>query len=562
MSVQSTSKVNENYLSKFEERYRRIEISLKDKEKIRQIYKDLKNGMAIDTDLSTHPLLLRHDEFYEKLFEIKKEIEKNQFQRAYAVVGEYGTGKTQFAYFIANMFREKRNVRAVYKSLCSVEDIRNIEHEVQNYLKQGVNLVLLLDDLDSLLSSVESDEIKRKIAGELAGFIQRVSFRPYYSQGGFVGVSSIFLMHTSTLRKLLQLDDRLRRIEERINLDKISEPEDGEELAINILAFLCYLEDDLHSSIMRCGESLIRSLARWAKYYVENFRKISYGLFIRDSFYLFDAVLRHLGDCPKEGTSRGIYMQKFITEMLYGQTVGLSIKDKDYCLRIEPSTGGPDLRILLYTGNQAIGSPVLEVSAEVKCVKDSIKEYESQIARYTGINPLLLIIVAEDEEKVEEQASELSKKYPMTYLEYPLALFEPLSLIKDPSKSSNILQALVGKSILDDIRFKVELFYEQKLVEKGTMDLTSVAKVFIDKANFRNGKKKNYGNLKKSLDEAAKNIKLEIDLEKVLSKILEALTQNGFMEQISQKQYRPFADEWRKRKEEAENLIASILEKY
>ncbi len=497
-----------SYLDRLEAKARGIAGDLLEK-----VYKAFSNGSPVDAPhYALRGILLDYDDVEEFVFTTKKRLKDEFYAGAYAVVGEFGTGKTQYGFFLKHAL-EGKDVKVLYRELKRLRTLAEIREEALDLVDKGYNVVVILDNVEAFMSQFEGENEERKAAGRIANLIELLSESPHRTEYGLRGVATIFLLHTDTYRLLQERDERLRRIREIKSLGKLKEPKKGGELALSVLAVLYAYEDACRSAIRKCGDSLVKLLSDWGANLLDVKGSMGKGLFIKTCFNFFRRGLCGLGECPAEATKRGRVVEEFIAEVLEQDVMYVRTGNKVYSARIRRRRGaGPDLEIRLYRRGLPVSAPSLVLYGEVKSVKNSIKHCTSQLKKYASEKKLLLIALAEDVRPVEDEISALVVEAPLAELVYPLPLIEPLTLLRDKEEGARMLRELLGRDLLSDIEWSAALLLAStKPKPAKVVDYRAPAQELIGAAKLRAERAKNVqlGRVVKKVEKGSKGKRVD-----------------------------------------------------
>lgn len=534
-----------------------------DRQLLDKIYEAFSKGLPADVShYSIRRILVEYEDIEDFIYNTKKRLKNNGFTGSYALIGEFGTGKTQYGLFLKNALQGE-DLIVEYLPLRRIEDLDRLRESIEELSKKS-SVVVILDNIDNLL---DDKGLVGKVASKLANIVQSFTEVPVNGHG----VSLIFLMHTNSYRTLEEEDERLRRIAALKDLGKLRDSKVASELALSVLAVLSAHDEDVVRSIRMCGERLIELLTKWGESILEVKGKMGKGLFIKKCFRLFKEILENLNRCPQEGVKRGEMIEEFVINLLKDESIHFTVEGRPFSVKAErkySAIGAPDLTFHVFKGEAPIGAAIMNVFCEIKAVSraQTLKQYEKQFEKYAAENPLLILVFTSETAKAEDILTEMGFDE-RKFLIYPLELIEPLTLAVG-GDLREVLRLTVGKDLVDDIEWMLSALVRELLASKPkpppVVDPKALAMEIVSRAKLRDSRAKRVqvGGVANKIEGILRSNGLQVDAEEFAMEVMRELVSHGYLERYSKsskKQFRVVPDEWRRNFEGALDIIANII---
>jgi ABC-type oligopeptide transport system ATPase subunit len=520
----------------------------------KRVYLAFQTGEPVDTSYHDfNKLLLDHEDVEKFIDGFKTTLQNNFYSGIYAIVGEYGTGKTQYGYFLKEAL-EDIGIEVIYEDISFPKKLKELRKNLNKlFLDETKKFTIILDGIDAYLSNFTSEEDIRRAAGELATLVETAKSR------GFTSI--VFLIHQECYETLQRIDERLRRITKVKELSSLKDSKEGEKLAFSVLAVLYACNGKIARHIGKYGDAIIKLLTKWGGGLVEIERgSINLGRFIKKSYNFFKNLLENLGGYPSGVIETGIKMHELISKLVRETKIPVEVNESTLSARAVKTGAkkGPDLKFELYKVIE-VGIPRYEILGEIKCIKNGKELNQSidQIEKYANEKPLVVIVaVDEDKESAEVVLDKLKERLPITYILYPRVLIEPLTLVEDPYVCSQLFTEALGKSFESDLSFAINSLIVRTSGFVGIDKSEILAKQIVDRLKSTSPKNVRFTDVRKKLDKD-----LGSKAENVAKEILEMLTKRGFLERKSERMYISQPGPWREKYEEATKDISEMIKK-
>jgi len=519
-------------------------------------------------------ILIESDHIKRIIENICKKIEEYSYTGIYCIVGEAGSGKTQIALFaLKELEKMKPDIKTYYYRIVDQNSINKINELFENL--RGKNVVFI-DEIDSLLGSVDEEE-RKKIVEKLGNILIRYAEEPIDDK-----TIAVVLLLNRRSYDLVKKDERLSR---RIIVQNI--PSDYENLPKEkllslmkrILALVYSTKRDLFPRDY--VSHVLKMLYEWGNCYIEwLIATASVGTYVKTLLKAYITILENLrredfGFLSE--TEEGNEIENVFKELInkYLKRIEFEIDGSKFVAEIIKMEGqGPDLCYKIYPGVIPSGKSVRKVNIEIKSgYYVSLMRKKSQLINYASLATLMLIWIFKGERsRVEDLVEEIEKNAPnpVDYIAIPYELIRPAIYLKNP------LDFLIEMRIKEDLEAKIQksLRYIEVLprvmkkempeVEDLPERCRDIAVVLIHrlKPDEKDGKQIQVGRVKNYLKEILRGYGFQLndkEIESIAINILQNLEKQGFLSKQSEKIFYSKLQAWKGRGGEGVELAAEVL---
>jgi hypothetical protein len=507
--------------------------------------------------------------------QIERTVKDYDYTGIYCIRGEAGSGKSQIALF-AQKELEKNipNVKSHYIRIWGPEALDEIRRSLEGM--RGKN-VLFIDELDSLLGTLNEEERKKTIE-KLGNILTLYAEEP----GDNRRIAAILFLNRRSYDAIMKYDQRfyrrIKELEQSIPSDyERLPPEKLPSLMKNILTVIYSAERNIfprdHVS------DVLNMLLEWGKLFIERITGFgSVGTCLKTLIEAYLKILRNLRDDFRilDKIEEGNKIEDVLKDVIsrYIGKVEFEVEKMQYIAELTKIEGhGPDLCYEIYPGMLASGRPLRKMNIEIKCgYYGSIRGNKDQLMRYAQSGPLLVIWISKGEsEHIEDLVNEIEKASgnPVDYISVPYELLRPAIYLRNP------LIFLVNLGIKDSLEAKIKhsLQYTEisakgprgAAAEEDLAKYEKIARILFNKLkpNEKDGKQLKLGDAKKRLREAVTSeigIQMSDDeAESVIKEIFEELERNGFLSKSSERIFLSRLSAWSTRGEEGIKITSRVL---
>jgi hypothetical protein len=468
------------------ESFRKLESS-----SIRSILEFWSDRRPLEIKLSLmHEILVNSKRLKETMESIIRYLSERDWRGAIiSIVGEYGSGKTQFGHILMRRLREE----GVFSKIITISPLRDVKELLLEDLSYEGPAVLIIDEIDQLLDEFERGE--RRDIEYLADLIRGITEGSYGNPPRGSVIMLLSKRASDTMKRDRALGSRLMDRSREFSLsmsDDERERASKEALKKIIALWLAYFEqnDDMRYAIKRSLDKIYPFMERFAS---ELSRTREIGGVVKGLTDLSSEIIKNLGRFEDMGKiEEGKFAEDLLKKFLLSEVRNIQLKvrigevTKDYIAVFsdEPlSVPGArtDAHFDVWTFDPNIGIRgdllVARVGIEIKYGKYWM-EKSDQLLKIVEKYPLLLISIAEldDDERTEIRAK-MGRRFDI--IDINPDLFELLHVLKEDAT----LWFLKKYSVLErDLKESLEILMGSSVKVKEEVserDILSEASVNI-----------------------------------------------------------------------------------
>jgi hypothetical protein len=468
------------------ESFRKLESST-----IRSIFEFWSDRRPLEIKLSLmHEILVNSKRLKETMESIIRYLSERDWRGAIiSIVGEYGSGKTQFGHILMRRLREE----GVFSKIITISPLRDVKELLLEDLSYEGPAVLIIDEIDQLLDEFERGE--RRDIEYLADLIRGITEGSYGNPPRGSVIMLLSKRASDTMKRDRALGSRLMDRSREFSLsmsDDERERASKEALKKIIALWLAYFEqnDDMRYAIKRSLDKIYPFMERFAS---ELSRTREIGGVVKGLTDLSSEIIKNLGRFEDMGKiEEGKFAEDLLKKFLLSEVRNIQLKvrigevTKDYIAVFsdEPlSVPGArtDAHFDVWTFDPNIGIRgdllVARVGIEIKYGKYWM-EKSDQLLKIVEKYPLLLISIAEldDDERTEIRAK-MGRRFDI--IDINPDLFELLHVLKEDAT----LWFLKKYSVLErDLKESLEILMGSSVKVKEEVserDILSEASVNI-----------------------------------------------------------------------------------
>jgi hypothetical protein len=468
------------------ESFRKLESS-----SIRSILELWSDRRPLEIKLSLmHEILVNSKRLKETMESIIRYLSERDWRGAIiSIVGEYGSGKTQFGHILMRRLREE----GVFSKIITISPLRDVKELLLEDLSYEGPAVLIIDEIDQLLDEFERGE--RRDIEYLADLIRGITEGSYGNPPRGSVIMLLSKRASDTMKRDRALGSRLMDRSREFSLsmsDDERERASKEALKKIIALWLAYFEqnDDMRYAIKRSLDKIYPFMERFAS---ELSRTREIGGVVKGLTDLSSEIIKNLGRFEDMGKiEEGKFAEDLLKKFLLSEVRNIQLKvrigevTKDYIAVFsdEPlSVPGArtDAHFDVWTFDPNIGIRgdllVARVGIEIKYGKYWM-EKSDQLLKIVEKYPLLLISIAEldDDERTEIRAK-MGRRFDI--IDINPDLFELLHVLKEDAT----LWFLKKYSVLErDLKESLEILMGSSVKVKEEVserDILSEASVNI-----------------------------------------------------------------------------------
>jgi hypothetical protein len=468
------------------ENFRKLESST-----IRSIFEFWSDRRPLEIKLSLmHEILVNSKRLKETMESIIRYLSERDWRGAIiSIVGEYGSGKTQFGHILMRRLREE----GVFSKIITISPLRDVKELLLEELSYEGPAVLIIDEIDQLLDEFERGE--RRDIEYLADLIRGITEGSYGNPPRGSVIMLLSKRASDTMKRDRALGSRLMDRSREFSLsmsDDERERASKEALKKIIALWLAYFEqnDDMRYAIKRSLDKIYPFMERFAS---ELSRTREIGGVVKGLTDLSSEIIKNLGRFEDMGKiEEGKFAEDLLKKFLLSEVRNIQLKvrigevTKDYIAVFsdEPlSVPGArtDAHFDVWTFDPNIGIRgdllVARVGIEIKYGKYWM-EKSDQLLKIVEKYPLLLISIAEldDDERTEIRAK-MGRRFDI--IDINPDLFELLHVLKEDAT----LWFLKKYSVLErDLKESLEILMGSSVKVKEEVserDILSEASVNI-----------------------------------------------------------------------------------
>jgi hypothetical protein len=468
------------------ESFRKLESST-----IRSIFEFWSDRRPLEIKLSLmHEILVNSKRLKETMESIIRYLSERDWRGAIiSIVGEYGSGKTQFGHILMRRLREE----GVFSKIITISPLRDVKELLLEDLSYEEPAVLIIDEIDQLLDEFERGE--RRDIEYLADLIRGITEGSYGNPPRGSVIMLLSKRASDTMKRDRALGSRLMDRSREFSLsmsDDERERASKEALKKIIALWLAYFEqnDDMRYAIKRSLDKIYPFMERFAS---ELSRTREIGGVVKGLTDLSSEIIKNLGRFEDMGKiEEGKFAEDLLKKFLLSEVRNIQLKvrigevTKDYIAVFsdEPlSVPGArtDAHFDVWTFDPNIGIRgdllVARVGIEIKYGKYWM-EKSDQLLKIVEKYPLLLISIAEldDDERTEIRAK-MGRRFDI--IDINPDLFELLHVLKEDAT----LWFLKKYSVLErDLKESLEILMGSSVKVKEEVserDILSEASVNI-----------------------------------------------------------------------------------
>ncbi|MCC6029802.1 MAG: ATP-binding protein [Candidatus Korarchaeum sp.] len=468
------------------ESFRKLESST-----IRSIFEFWSDRRPLEIKLSLmHEILVNSKRLKETMESIIRYLSERDWRGTIiSIVGEYGSGKTQFGHILMRRLREE----GVFSKIITISPLRDVKELLLEDLSYEGPAVLIIDEIDQLLDEFERGE--RRDIEYLADLIRGITEGSYGNPPRGSVIMLLSKRASDTMKRDRALGSRLMDRSREFSLsmsDDERERASKEALKKIIALWLAYFEqnDDMRYAIKRSLDKIYPFMERFAS---ELSRTREIGGVVKGLTDLSSEIIKNLGRFEDMGKiEEGKFAEDLLKKFLLSEVRNIQLKvrigevTKDYIAVFsdEPlSVPGArtDAHFDVWTFDPNIGIRgdllVARVGIEIKYGKYWM-EKSDQLLKIVEKYPLLLISIAEldDDERTEIRAK-MGRRFDI--IDINPDLFELLHVLKEDAT----LWFLKKYSVLErDLKESLEILMGSSVKVKEEVserDILSEASVNI-----------------------------------------------------------------------------------
>jgi hypothetical protein len=468
------------------ESFRKLESST-----IRSIFEFWSDRRPLEIKLSLmHEILVNSKRLKETMESIIRYLSERDWRGTIiSIVGEYGSGKTQFGHILMRRLREE----GVFSKIITISPLRDVKELLLEDLSYEEPAVLIIDEIDQLLDEFERGE--RRDIEYLADLIRGITEGSYGNPPRGSVIMLLSKRASDTMKRDRALGSRLMDRSREFSLsmsDDERERASKEALKKIIALWLAYFEqnDDMRYAIKRSLDKIYPFMERFAS---ELSRTREIGGVVKGLTDLSSEIIKNLGRFEDMGKiEEGKFAEDLLKKFLLSEVRNIQLKvrigevTKDYIAVFsdEPlSVPGArtDAHFDVWTFDPNIGIRgdllVARVGIEIKYGKYWM-EKSDQLLKIVEKYPLLLISIAEldDDERTEIRAK-MGRRFDI--IDINPDLFELLHVLKEDAT----LWFLKKYSVLErDLKESLEILMGSSVKVKEEVserDILSEASVNI-----------------------------------------------------------------------------------
>jgi len=530
-------------------------------------------GRAVNISYSlVRDFLVSHKVIEGKLYEVKKKLEDQGGCGSFAIVGEWGEGKSQLAYFL---YYELRS------SNYHVELLDAADHDFEDRLRELVyeqpheRVCVLVDGIDSLAADPKRwNNLALNLLPSISQYIEKPR-----------GNRRVAVIPFLTMSNYLSLNDKMggssRRLDKIDITDLVGEGSGDEvsaEIALNVLAALHYCDDRIRELLERGKEEAATLFAEFARaYFSHRGGKVVVGEYINTFATLFRDTLQHINKLEAlDSVNFGSRIEAAVKEILCGRTFHFGTAYTALVKCSPKQRPGPDFTVNIYHGSLPQGAVLLTVQGEIKAMssRELSGKVKEQLESYLASGPLVLLLFA-DFENAEDLQNAIESQFRderIRVFTYSSEFLRPLILVEDPRAREKLLESVFGKSLLQDLSIACEMLLEQprKPSAPGSApDIKAAARKWVEKSKLCGGTthQKNYKDMLKYLVEVNKAFRLELPVSEgaeqspILDAILDKLLKANYLMRKSNRRFEIVPQTCREKgMNDAVSLVAEVLE--
>jgi len=516
--------------------------------------------------------LVSHKVVEEELNYVKRKLDEQGGCGSFAIVGEWGEGKSQLAYFL---YYELRS------SNYHVELLDAADHDFEDRLRELVyeppqeRVCVLVDGIDSLAANPKRwDNLALNLFPSISQYIEK----PH----GNRRVAVILFLTTSNYLSLYdKMGGSSRRLEKIDITDLVGEGSGNEvsaEIALNVLAALHYCDDRIRELLERGKEEAATLFADFARaYFSHRGGKVVVGEYINTFATLFRDTLQHINKLEAlDSVNLGSRIEAAVKEILCGRTFHFGTTYTALVKCSPKQRPGPDFTVNIYRGSLPQGAVLLTVQGEIKAMssRELPGKVKEQLESYLASGPLVLLLFA-DFENAGDLQDAIESQFGgerIRVLTYYSEFLRPLILVGDPRVREKLLESVFGKSLLQDLSIACEMLLEwpRKPAPSGSApDIKAAAREWIEKNKLCGGTtyQRKYKEMLKFLVEVNKAFQLGLPVSEgaeqspILDAILDRLVKANYLVRKSKKVFETVPQTCREKgTNEVVSLVAEVLE--
>jgi len=438
MSLEHWEEIRQIY-----ESFRKLESS-----SIRSILELWSDRRPLEIKLSLmHEILVNSKRLKETMESIIRYLSEREWRGAIiSIVGEYGSGKTQFGHILLRRLREER----VFSKIITISPMKDVRELLLEELSDEGPTVLIIDEIDQLLDEFERGE--RRDIEYLADLIRGITEGSYGNPPRGSVIMLLSKRASDTMKRDRALGSRLMDRSREFSLsmsDDERERASKEALKKIIALWLAYFEqnDDMRYAIKRSLDKIYPFMERFAS---ELSRTREIGGVVKGLTDLSSEIIKNLGRFEdmgriEEGRFAEDLLKKFLLSEVRNIKLEVRIGDvtKDYIAVFsdEPlSVPGArtDAHFDVWTFDPRLGMRgdvlVSRVGIEIK-YGEYWKERCDQLLKIMEKYPLLLISIADiDPDDITEMRIKMGMGFDIVNLKPDL--FRTLQVLKEEAAMS------------------------------------------------------------------------------------------------------------------------------
>ena len=496
-------------------RFRKLENST-----IRSIFEFWSDRRPLELKLNImQEILVDSKRLKETMESIIKYLSERDWRGAIiSVVGEYGSGKTQFGHILLRKLREEE----VFSKMVTISPLRDVRELLAEYLSYE-HIVLIIDEIDQLLDDLERGE--RRNIEYLADLIRGMTEGSY----GNPPKGSVIMLLSKRASDAMKRDRALgSRLMDRSREFSLSMSDDERERASKealrkiISLWMAYFEqdDDMMYAIKRSLDKIYPFMERFAS---ELSRTKEIGGIVKGLTDLSSDIINNLGRFEgmgkiEEGKLAEDLLKKFLLSEAKNIKLEVRIGDvtKNYIAIFsdEPlSVPGArtDAHFDVWTFDPKLGmrgeALVSRVGVEIK-YGEYWKEKFDQLLKVMGKYPLLLISIAEiGPDDITEIRIKMGMGFDIVNLRPDL--FRALEVLREEYAMSFLrkystlrrdLEEALENLMRSSVKVKEEVNEQDILLEASANVLSSVLRELREAKSF-----KKYETLSNLIDKTVEN---------------------------------------------------------